>query len=336
MILICFGTRPEYLKVKPLFREFKNSKIPFKTVFTGQHTTLLSEIDFDWKLNIENSDLKNRLNSVFTDVMRGAEEAIRSLNAKSVLVQGDTTSAAAFALSAYHMGIKIIHLEAGLRTYDRLNPYPEEVNRQLISKIADLHLCPTENNERMLREEKTEGHIITVGNTVLDNLSKIKSKKTNKVLVTLHRRENHSIADKWFIEIENLAVKNPDLKFILPIHPNPSIQQHRNILNKVDVIDPLPHDKLISLISESRIIITDSGGIQEEASFLMKTTIICRKTTERPESLGQSGFLCEEPEYLEEMFNKLLDFKVVDKCPYGDGKSSKKIAKILKINKYYE
>ena len=331
MILICFGTRPEYLKVKPLFEAFKNEGIPYKTVFTGQHETLLTEIPFDWRLHIKvDYETVNRLNSVFTSVMKQGEIAINELQATHVLVQGDTSSAAAFAMSAYHMGVKIIHLEAGLRTYDRSNPYPEEVNRQIISKIADIHLCPTKNNEEALINEKTEGYIVTVGNTVLDNLKDIKTTKSNKVLVTLHRRENHAIAYKWFNEIEKLAIQNPNLEFILPIHPNPAIQRFKDNLIKVKVVDPLPHNELIKLIAESNLIITDSGGIQEEASFLQKTTIICRKTTERPESLGQSGFLCFEPEDLHRMFDTLINHKVIGECPYGDGESAIKIAKILK------
>lgn len=330
MILICFGTRPEYLKVKPLFDVFLKYKIEFKTVFTGQHETLLSEVNFDIKLNI--NSVGNRLNSVFSSILIDSEKVINDLKPNFVLVQGDTTSAAAFALSAYHMGIKIIHLEAGLRTYDRSNPYPEEVNRQLISKIADIHFCPTKQNADNLIYEKTEGEIVVVGNTALDNLKKIKTSKTNKVLVTLHRRENHLIVDKWFNELEKLACFYEDIEFILPIHPNPYIQKHKNILNKIRVIDPLSHDDLIDLISKCLLIITDSGGIQEESSFLKKTTIICRKTTERPESLGQSGFLCPDPKDLFDTFSKLKDYKVIGECPYGDGKSSEKIAK--KIIKY--
>ena len=329
MILICFGTRPEYLKVKPLFEEFKNQGIEYRTVFTGQHETLLMEISFDWKLRIESKGT-NRLNSVFSSVMSQGEEAITELNPKYVLVQGDTTSAAAFALSAYHLGVKIIHLEAGLRTYNRENPYPEEVNRQLISRIADVHLCPTNNNQEFLKKERTEGFIITTGNTALDNIKDIKTSRENKVLVTLHRRENHAIAHKWFNEIEKLAISNPQLEFILPIHPNPAIKRFADDLVKVKVVDPLPHNELIKLIASSNLIITDSGGIQEEASFLKKTTIICRKTTERIESIGQNGFLCGDPENLSKMFDNLLNHEVTDECPYGDGNASKRIANILK------
>ena len=334
MILICFGTRPEYLKVKPLFEAFKKENIPFKTVFTGQHDTLLNEVSFDWRLHIKNkSETDNRLNSVFTSVMKQGEDAIRELNPTYVLVQGDTTSAAAFAMSAYHMGVKIMHLEAGLRTYDRINPYPEEVNRQLISRIADIHFCPTKRNEQNLIEEKTEGQIFITGNTALDNIRGILTTESNKILITLHRRENHAIIHKWFKEIETLAILNPQFEFILPIHPNPSINKFKEELKGINVIDPLSHEELIKLLAESKLIITDSGGIQEEASFLRKPSIICRKTTERPESLGQSGFLCRTPKDLPRLFDSLINYKVEGYSPYGDGYSAEKIVHIInKLN----
>ena len=328
MILICFGTRPEYIKVKSLFEEFDRVKIPYKTVFTGQHEDLLREIGFDYRLKI--TDSQNRLNSVFSSILLEAERIFNDAKPTFVLVQGDTTSAAAFALSAYHHRIKIIHLEAGLRTYDRDNPYPEEVNRQIISKIADIHFCPTKYNERNLIREKTPGSIHIVGNTALDNLREIPTSVTNTVLITLHRRENHDEIDRWFTEIEKLANLYPDYEFILPIHPNPNVQRHKEILKQVKVVDPLNHEDLLHLICKCKLIVTDSGGIQEEASFLKKRAIICRKITERPESLGQSGLLCKSPEELNGLFRGAMNsYQVKGSCPYGDGFASRKIADIL-------
>jgi UDP-N-acetylglucosamine 2-epimerase (non-hydrolysing) len=335
MILICFGTRPEYLKVKPLFEAFENQGIPYKKVFTGQHEDLLKEIFFDYRLFI--SDSKNRLNSVFSSILLQSEEVFQRENPEYVLVQGDTSSAAAFALSAYHHKIKIIHLEAGLRTYDRENPYPEEINRQLISRIADIHLCPTKMNESNLLKEKTEGSIYVVGNTALDNLRNIETSVEKLVLITLHRRENHEQIDEWFIELEKLADKFDDYQFILPIHPNPNVQKHRGILQKIKVIEPLEHSDLIDIIKRCKLIVTDSGGIQEEASFLKKRAIICRKTTERPESLGQSGLLCGDPDKLNSFFRGAMNsYQVKGDCPYGDGFASEKVAKIIKEHLTYK
>jgi UDP-N-acetylglucosamine 2-epimerase (non-hydrolysing) len=329
MILICFGTRPEYLKVKPLFAAFDEKGIEYKKVFTGQHEDLLNSVYFDYRLKIEES--RNRLNSVFSSILLQSESIFESENPDFVLVQGDTTSACAFALSAYHHKVKIIHLEAGLRTYDRENPYPEEINRQIIAKIADIHFCPTEHNLKNLEREKVIGDCYVVGNTALDNLMNVKTELDKLVLVTLHRRENHDQIDKWFTEIENLASKYSDHIFVLPIHPNPNVQKHREILNLVNVIEPIGHAEMLNYIKRAKVIITDSGGIQEEASFLKKRTIICRKTTERPESLGQSGLLCGDPEQLSAFFTGAIRSYIVNgDCPYGKGNSAELVAKILK------
>lgn len=328
MILICFGTRPEYLKVKPLFEEFDRTGISYKKVFTGQHEDLLKEVYFDHRLYIEDSN--NRLNAVFSSVLLQSEKIFSDESPDYVLVQGDTTSACAFALSAYHHRIKIIHLEAGLRTYDRENPYPEEINRQIISKIADIHFCPTKMNEKNLIRENTIGSIHIVGNTALDNLRDTEITTENLILITLHRRENHERIDEWFEELEKLANHYSDHEFILPIHPNPNVQKHKGILKKVKVVDPLNHSEIIDIVRRCKLIVTDSGGIQEEASFLKKRAIICRKTTERPESLGQSGLLCGNPEDLNSFFRGAINsHQVKGECPYGDGKASQKISNIL-------
>jgi UDP-N-acetylglucosamine 2-epimerase (non-hydrolysing) len=161
-----------------------------------------------------------------------------------VLVQGDTGSALGCALAAHNRKIKIIHLESGLRTYDLNNPYPEESYRQIISRISDINFCPTNLSRENLINEKVSGIIHVVGNTVLDNILTYKDKTHygNDVLVTLHRRENHDIMDKWFLELNLLSEKYPELNFILPIHPNPNVKKHKHILNKkIKVIDPLTH-----------------------------------------------------------------------------------------------
>jgi UDP-N-acetylglucosamine 2-epimerase (non-hydrolysing) len=324
-MLICFGTRPEYLKIKPLLTACPE----YKTVFTGQHEDLLHSIKFDYRMTIK--PCGNRLNSIFTDVMQQSEQIFELEQPTSVLVQGDTTSAAAFAMSAFHHKIKIVHLEAGLRTYDKNNPYPEEVNRQLISKIADIHLCPTEYNKALLLDEKIENGIYVVGNTALDNLVDTKISIEPIILITLHRRENHNQIDEWFKQLDMLAKTHSEYTFILPIHPNPNVQKYRYLLPHIKVVPPLNHTEMIDLISKAKLIITDSGGIQEEASFLKKRTIICRKTTERPESLDQSGILCKDPTCLQGLFDFAIKSYIVEgNCPYGDGQSAHRIIKLLK------
>lgn len=329
MILLTYGTRPEYIKIKPLIREFKNEEIPFKILFTGQHKDI-ANFESDFKLDMVDLS-ENRLDSVVANLMNIPSNVFEDIT--HILVQGDTTSVVGLALAALHRKIKVIHLEAGLRTYDYENPYPEENNRRIVSSIANIHLCPTELNADNLFKERVLGEIHIVGNTVLDNLLEYKNKceYTNKVLVTMHRRENHEKIDEWFEEINKLAIKYDKLEFILPIHPNPNVQKHKNILTNVTIVPPMSHDELLELLVKTKIVITDSGGIQEECSFFNKKCLVCRKITERPESLGLTSFLIDEPKNLSINFDFHLDnFKVNIKSPYGDGYSAIKIAKLLK------
>ena len=233
-------------------------------------------------------------------------------------------------MASFHRDKKVIHLEAGLRTYDNQNPYPEEFNRSVVSRITDIHLCPTEHSKKNLLDEKVGGDKYVVGNTVLDNLVDIKTSYNNKVIVTLHRRENHSQITQYFTIINDLASKNPDLEFVLPIHPNPNVSQHKSLLTNVNVINPVPYDEMLEMLANCRMIISDSGGIKEEASFFNKKVIVCRKFTERPESVGTHSGLCEGPHALEPMFYDIRNDYVIDEpCPYGDGKSAERIVKIL-------
>jgi len=274
----------------------------------------------------------NRLDSVIQNCMNISDDWFNGIN--YMLVQGDTTSVVGLSLSALHRGIKLIHLEAGLRTYDTSNPYPEENNRMIVSKIADIHLCPTENNKQnLLKENISPNKIFVVGNTVLDNLVGYKDKVSydNKILITLHRRENHHWIGQWFKEINELAKRYPVFEFILPLHPNPNVQKHKDILTNVKVIKPLSHEELIELLITTTLVITDSGGLQEECSFFEKNCLVCRKVTERPESLGITSWLIKSPEELADKVTHFLNHynEQVGECPYGDGKSAEKICDIL-------
>jgi UDP-N-acetylglucosamine 2-epimerase len=326
MILICYGTRPEWLKVKPIIEEIKKRKMPFKTLFTGQHKNLIDVIG-DYQLKIEDLT-ENRLDNIISSILVDSQNIFENIT--HILIQGDTTSVLALGIKAFHHNVKIIHLEAGLRTYDLNNPWPEEMNRQLISRISDINFCPTKLNQKNLIKEKIFGKIYVVGNTILDNIKDIPTSYENKILITLHRRENHNIIDKWFIEIDKIAKFNKDIEFVLPIHPNPNVKKNQHFLKHVKVVDPMNHNELIEFLSKSLMVITDSGGIQEEASFLNKKIIICRKTTERPESLGIHSFLCKTPKNIYKIFNKIKNnFIVNEPCPFGDGYSSIKIVDIL-------
>lgn len=329
MILICFGTRPEWLKIKPIINKIHN-KIPYKLVCTGQHKSLIDSSINQYNveyLHIEKGD--NRLDDIVISILKYGNCLFDGI--KYVIVQGDTTSAFAIALSAFHRKIPVIHLEAGLRSWDINNPYPEEFNRISISNIASIHLCPTKDNELNIRlnHQSNKSKTFVVGNTVLDNLRYISPTIGKIVFITLHRRENLEIIDKWFYALENIASTNPNLKFIFPMHPNPDIQKYKHILNNVRVIDPVCHSECIEFLTQCALVITDSGGLQEESSFLRKKCIVCRKTTERQEGEGIFSKLCPHPEMLENIFKSTKIELVDSECPYGDGYASDKILNIL-------
>lgn len=336
MIVICFGTRPEWLKIKPIISKIHN-KIPYRLVCTGQHESLIDPSIRRYKVQyFEINEGSNRLDDIVISILKYADDidGIKDYffdNADYVMVQGDTTSAFAIALAAFHRKIPIIHLEAGLRSWDINNPYPEEFNRISISNMASIHLCPTKDNALNIRlnHQSNNSKIFTVGNTVLDNLRYISPTIGSTVFITLHRRENLEIIDKWFYALENIASKNQNLKFIFPMHPSPSIQKYKHILNNVRVIDPVCHSECIEFLSQCALVITDSGGLQEESSFLRKKCIVCRKTTERQEGEYIFSQLCPEPEMLENIFNSTKLELVNSECPYGDGYASDKILEIL-------
>lgn len=319
IILICFGTRPEYIKVKSLINNLPN----IKTCFTGQHEDLLKNINVDYHMHIDKQISNNRLNNIFANIF-SFDNIFKDID--YVLVQGDTTTACAIALSAFNNGIKIIHLEAGLRSGCLKNPFPEEMNRQVIGRLADIHLTPTYLNKENLLKENVSGKIYVIGNTGLDNILKHDCEYNNQVLVTMHRRDNYIILDKWFEEIEKLAEKYSDIEFLIPLHPNPNIQKFKYIFKKVNVVEPMTHDDLIKYIKKCKFVISDSGGLQEECSHLNKKIIVCRKTTERPESINIHSFICPEPSKLEKLVDEINEnYQVNSPCPYGDGKSWEKI-----------
>jgi len=333
MVLLAYGTRPEYIKIKPLIDIFNKEGFSYKILFTGQHKDLLKEQKIDFQLEIPETN-NNRLNEIVKSTMTKYFSWIltEGINPTHVLVQGDTTSVLAVALSAFHHEIKVIHLEAGLRTYDNQNPYPEEQNRRIVSQITDIHLCPTELSRMNLENERILGEKFVVGNTVLDNLLKYKEKceYTDKVLVTMHRRENHHWLAEWFKEIDDLAQTHLDLEFIIPLHPNPNVQKHKHLLKNVKVVEPMSHEELLELLIKTKLVITDSGGIQEECSFFNKKCLTCRKVTERPEAIGQSTFMVESPDKLKEIFNyNIINNEIDYICPFGNGNSAEKIYNIL-------
>lgn len=333
MLLIAFGTRPEWIKIKPVIDKIEG-RIPYRLLFTGQHVDIIDDsinrYEFD-ELTIDDSISSNRLDSVCCSIMSQIDNHLSGIS--HVMVQGDTTTVFATALACFHRKIPVIHLEAGLRTWDTDNPYPEEFNRQATGSIADIHLCPTrEAAYNLIKEDRNIFRTYVVGNTVLDHLAGQKSEGEDTILITLHRRENHNEIIDWFEEINSLALEYSQYNWILPIHPNPHVLRHKDILTNVNVCDPLSHFELIELLKRSKIVITDSGGIQEESAFFKKPCIVCRKTTEREEGIGDFSWLCKSPDELSNIFKERKNHRIDDslECPYGDGNASTKILKILK------
>ncbi len=230
MILFCFGTRPEWLKIKPIINKMDKSQ--YKLLFTGQHTDLLKNINVDYSIHIGESE--NRLDQLIADCLLQFPNG----DFNYVMVQGDTASAFACAVAAFNRGIKIYSLEAGLRSYNLKHPYPEEAYRQMIARISDVCFAPTQISANNLINEKVNGKVIITGNTVLDNLVEFKNncEYGDIVLVTMHRRENHHCMQEWFSYINDLASEYTNLKFILPIHPNPNVQKHKHILTNIEII----------------------------------------------------------------------------------------------------
>jgi UDP-N-acetylglucosamine 2-epimerase (non-hydrolysing) len=327
-LLLSFGTRPEYIKIKPLIDKIKENKIPLEVLFTGQQEDIAGG-EFDKRIEIPRSD-NNRLDSVVSSCLN--DDWVYA-GITHIMVQGDTSSALGMALGAFHRKIKVIHLEAGLRTYQR-NPYPEEMNRQLIDVLSDIHLCPTADNAlNLIKEGFEEKSIFITGNTGLDNLSGIRPSYNNEVIVTMHRRENHEKIGEWFKQINDLAREHKELRFILPIHPNPNVKKFQHLLMNVDVVEPMPYEQMIKKIAGCKFIITDSGGLQEEASYFNKKAIVCRDCTERGEVLNVHSFLCPDPESLPALFKNANDNCTPHKhyCPYYiEGGASDNIIDILK------
>ena len=325
MYLICFGTRPELIKLIPIIQKFKEKNIQFKTLFSGQHENLIKDFykyidepNYIFKNIMEHGQTLNQLSSKILLQSNSLFEKNKGVF-DYVMVQGDTTSAYSLALSCFHFKIPVIHLEAGLRTNNKYSPFPEEINRRLISQIASIHLCPTQKSIENLYNENIRENVYLTGNTIVDMYDFIQ-KNTNPdvsiknvikendkyYVVTLHRRENRGekIKKMW----EQLNLLSNKYKFIYISHP--SLPESKEILNSnIIVLEPQNYENMIHLILNSSGIITDSGGLQEEAVCAMKKVLICRDTTERPETI-ECGM------------GKLIDTQIINNITFFDDKNS--------------
>jgi len=344
MILVAYGTRPEVIKLFPVIMELKRQGLPFQTLFSGQHTDLYEDVkdlvpepDHSFARTFAGPKKHNTLANTFLKIAGDAEKLFSANHFSTLIVQGDTTTALALAHMAYYNKIRIAHVEAGLRTFDLNNPYPEEFNRTVISQIADFNFAPSAQSVMNL-EKSGVNNIYQVGNTIIDAVLfmkrklGLKVKRSNQVLVTLHRRENHSIMGHLFRELQKIAEEQSELEFILPIHPNPNVLKHKPILKSpnIRVIPPVDYPAMLRILSSVKFVISDSGGIQEEATCFNKKIIIVREKTERPEVVEIGLGRLAGRNIQTHLDWAMSPFSGRARDIYGKGDAARKIVRILK------
>lgn len=359
--LIVFGTRPEAIKMAPIIRAFQQSEVirPV-TCATAQHRNLLDQVnqffgivpDFDLDLMQNNQDLFDVTANCLLRIRRVFEEVKPDV----VLVQGDTATTCATALGAFYRKIPVAHVEAGLRTHDKYSPFPEEMNRVMVTRIADFHFAPTVRAiENLVAENVFEDTIYLTGNTSVDALIWASAQKIHApalanlyrgrkmVLMTAHRRENFGEPLRAiFHAIRQYCMRNPDIHIVYPVHPNPNVKsvayQILGNLSNVSLIDPLDYCDLIFLLKECQFVLTDSGGIQEEAPSLGKPVLVLRDTTERPEAIeaGCAETVGHDPSLILDRMQKLSEsdsdlYQRMSRAanPFGDGTAARRILSIL-------
>ncbi len=375
-VMVVFGTRPEAIKMAPVIREFERHRsINVINVSVSQHLEMLKQvlqafdINLDYNLNIMNKN--QTLFSISRKALKGFEKILTKINPDLIVVQGDTTSAFIGALSAYYKKIPVAHIEAGLRTYNKYSPFPEEANRRLISVIADYNFAPTlQAKNNLLLENIDRNSIYITGNTGIDALlfmarkqtkshyagdsiifKQLKSVDYNKkiIMITAHRRESFG---NPLINICNaildLSRLNSNVEFIYPVHLNPNVNkivfrilgEHK----RIHLLPPLSYDVFVQLMKKSYIILTDSGGIQEEAPSLKKPVLVMREVTERPEAIkaGVAKLVGTNKTKIVAETQKLLnnkryyDLMATGANPYGDGYAARRIVKCLLGKRFYE
>ena len=369
-ILIVFGTRPEAIKMAPLIKEFNLYPDVFETkvCVTAQHREMLDQVldffnitpDFDLNLMKPGQDLY----SLTSNIITGMKPVLESFNPDYVFVHGDTSTTMATSIASFYNQSKVCHVEAGLRTNNKWSPFPEEVNRQVTGRIADFHFSPTMGSKENLIKENVEGNqIVVTGNTVidalLDSIDKVNSSPSDLIkeldaqigsrevlLVTGHRRENHGDGLVRICEaLKEIAVKKINHTIVFPVHLNPKVQEPvKQILGNVDniiLIKPLAYQDFIWLMNRSKLIITDSGGVQEEAPSLGKPVLVMRDTTERPEAV-EAGTVILVGTDKKLIVSKTLELLSDPDCyskmsklhnPYGDGMACERIVEFIKNQK---
>ncbi|MFN5415985.1 MAG: non-hydrolyzing UDP-N-acetylglucosamine 2-epimerase [Flavobacteriia bacterium] len=368
-VLVVFGTRPEAIKMAPVIKELKNdSFFDTKVCVTAQHREMLDQvleffnINADYDLNLMRP--QQNLFNLTALIINELKPVLEDFNPNYVLVHGDTTTTMASSIAAFYNGSKVCHVEAGLRTFNKKSPFPEEMNRVITGHIADYHFAPTETSFKNLVDEKiNKDTILITGNTVIDaliqsvekvnsidfsspeidKLKKIIKKEKNIILVTGHRRENHGMG---FINIckalKQISEEAENVQIIYPVHLNPNVQKPvYDLLSdnpNINLVDPLPYEAFVWLMDKSKLIITDSGGVQEEAPSIGKPVLVMRDTTERPEAV-EAGTVILVGTHTEKIVKEALallqnesKYKEMSLLhnPYGNGDASAKILNFLK------
>lgn len=363
-ILLCFGTRPEAIKMAPLYHQLKKNDFDIKLCVTAQHRKMLDQVlDFfeitpDFDLNLMKAN--QTLNGLSANILSEIDPVLVAENPDVVLVHGDTTTSSMVAFAAFHRNIKVAHVEAGLRTYNKKSPFPEEINRQITGRIADYHFAPTQfAKENLLNEGIDESAILVTGNTVIDALLWAKNKLDNGyknealedlsflknkkyILVTGHRRENFGQSYIDFCEALLEIAQDESVHIVFPVHLNPNVQKPVYEMlghnHNIHLLEPVDYSVMVWLLENCQLIISDSGGIQEEAPTFGKHILVTREVSERPEGVeyGFSTLVGTNKQAIVDKSRHYLtnDFNPKNENPYGDGKASEKIAHFLqKISK---
>ena len=371
-ILIIFGTRPEAIKFAPIIEEIKKyNELNCITCITGQHKEMLEQvidlfkIKIDFDLNV--MEKHNELFEITSKILLGLKKVIETVNPNLILVQGDTSTTFAATLAAFYKKIPVGHVEAGLRTYNKYAPWPEEIYRKITSSIADLHFAPSELEVNNLKKEGIKNNVFKTGNTVIDALfsvikliekdKKISSSLSSKfkflneekpiILLTSHRRENYGKNIRNICEaILELVNKYKEVNFVIPVHMNPNIkntiEDYLTNIKNINLIKPLNYLEFIYIMKKSYLILTDSGGVQEEAPSLGIPVLVLRDTSERMAGIkiGTSKIVgTDKNEIFKATSELLLDKKKYDEMskknnPYGDGFASKRIIEAILSFKY--
>lgn len=363
-VMVVFGTRPEAIKMVPVINKLKEKDSEVVVCATAQHREMLDQVlnffeinpDFDLNVMTKNQDLSTLTSKIILEL----KEIIEKVNPDWIVVQGDTTTTFCAALSAFYFKIPVAHIEAGLRTGNKHAPWPEEVNRKLTTHIADIHFAPTqESKDNLIREGINEKEIYITGNTAIDALIRAKkiieeagskfakdlefiNSEQKLILVTGHRRENFGEKLQNICEaLKEISEKHPEVQIVYPVHLNPNVQKTvEKILSEqrnIYLLPPLPYPQFVYLMNKSYLIITDSGGIQEEAPSLNKPVLVTRESTERQEAVntGATFLVGSDKTMILEKIDKLISNKEEysrmsgAQNPYGNGTAAEKIADIL-------